>query len=137
MTNTVSIQTQIADDVRDIIGDAFVTGDIEGAIECTIKSTDPGEPVYVYDPDSDTAVDGVAGDGPVVMAVDILPSELPREASEYCSDVLMHYAPAIARADYSMAFSDLELPPAIGRAVIVHQGALTPSYRYLQRHLLA
>lgn len=31
-----------------VIGD--ITCDVEGAIECTIKATEPGNPVYVYDP---------------------------------------------------------------------------------------
>ncbi len=116
-----------------VIGD--VSCDVEGAIEGTIKSTEPGDPVYVYDPDEDRAIDGVAGQGPVMMAVDILPSELPRDASEYFSGVLMEYIPAIAQADYSVPFEELALPPEIKRAVIVYQGELTPDYRYIEKYL--
>lgn len=116
-----------------VIGD--VSCDIEGAIEATVKCTEPGNPVYVYDPFEDRAIDGVAGRGPVILAVDILPSELPREASTYFSSVLMDYVPAIAKADYSVPFEKLNLPPEIKRAVIVYQGELTPDYRYLQEHL--
>jgi saccharopine dehydrogenase (NAD+, L-lysine-forming) len=116
-----------------VIGD--VSCDIEGAIECTVKSTEPGDPVFVYDPFEDRAIDGVEGRGPVVLAVDILPSELPRDASEYFSGVLMEYVPAIAQADYSVPFEELALPPEIRRAVIVYQGELTPGYRYLEKYL--
>jgi alpha-aminoadipic semialdehyde synthase len=116
-----------------VIGD--ISCDIEGAIEGTIKSTEPGEPVFVYDPFEDRAIDGVEGRGPVIMAVDILPSELPRDASTYFSGVLMDYIPAIAQADYAATFEELDLPPAIKRAVIVHQGELTPSYRYLEKYV--
>jgi alpha-aminoadipic semialdehyde synthase len=116
-----------------VIGD--ISCDIEGAIEATVKCTRPGNPVYVYDPLEDRAVDGVSGRGPVILAVDILPSELPREASAYFSSVLANYVPAIARADYSVPFEKLDLPPEIKRAVIVHQGELTPEYRYLEAHL--
>lgn len=116
-----------------VIGD--ISCDIRGAIECTTKATDPGNPVYVYDPAASATVDGVAGSGPVVMAVDILPSELPRESSVYFSGMLAGYVPAIARADYSVAFADLDLPPEIRRALIVHRGELTPDYRYLEKHL--
>ncbi|MBL7065043.1 MAG: hypothetical protein ISS49_12675 [Anaerolineae bacterium] len=117
-----------------VIGD--VSCDVEGAIESTVKCTEPGDPVYVYDPFEDRAIDGFEGRGPVVLAVDILPSELPREASEYFSDVLMQYIPAIAQADYSVPFEELALPPEIKRAVIVYQGELTPDYRYLEEFLL-
>jgi len=116
-----------------VIGD--ISCDIEGAIEGTVKCTDPGAPVFVYDPFKDRAMDGVEGRGPVVLAVDILPSELPRDASETFSSVLMQYVPAIARADYSVPFEELALPPEIKRAVIVYQGQLTPHYRYLERYL--
>ena len=116
-----------------VIGD--ITCDIEGAIEATVKSTDPEDPLYVYDPFEDRAVDGVAGRGPVILAVDILPSELPREASTTFSSVLVDYVPAMAKADYSLDFEELDLPPEIKRALIVHQGELTPDYGYLENHL--
>jgi len=79
--------------------------------------------------------DGYKGRGVVVMAVDILPSELPREASADFADVLMPYIPAIARCDYTVPFEDCELPPEIKRAVIAYQGALTPDYQYIEEHL--
>lgn len=116
-----------------VMGD--ISCDIEGAIEATVKSTDPGDPVYVYDPLEDRAQDGVAGRGPVIMAVDILPSELPREASAYFSSVLKPYVPAIARADYRAPLDALALPPEIKRALIVYQGQLTPAYAHLQEHV--
>jgi alpha-aminoadipic semialdehyde synthase len=116
-----------------VIGD--ISCDLEGAIEATVTCTEPGTPVYVYDPFEDRAVSGVEGRGPVILAVDILPSELPREASTYFSRVLMDYVPAIAKADYAVPFETLDLPPEIKRAVIVHQGTLTPDYRYLADHL--
>ena len=77
-----------------VVGD--ISCDIEGAIESTVKCTEPGEPVFVYDPFGDHATEGFEGEGLLVMAVDILPSELPRDASEYFSGVLMEYVPAIA-----------------------------------------
>lgn len=116
-----------------VIGD--VSCDIEGSVEITVKTTDPGQPVFVYDPLTGAVRDGVEGDGVAVVAVDILPSELPRDASESFSAVLMQYVPAIAAADFSAPFEELALPPEIKRAVIVHRGALTPAYQYLQQYL--
>ena len=118
-----------------VIGD--ISCDIDGAIECTVKATEPGEPNFVYNPLTGDVRDGVEGEGVVVMAVDILPSELPRDASEYFSQVLLPYVPSLARADYSAPFADLVLPAEIKRAVIAHRGELTPSYQYLQQHLQA
>jgi hypothetical protein len=67
--------------------------------------------------------------------VDILPSEMPRDASVDFSAVLREFAPAIARADYTVPFEQLDLPPEIKRAVIVYRGELTPDYRYLEAYL--
>lgn len=116
-----------------VIGD--VSCDIEGSIECTIKATEPGEPCFVYNPATGAATDGCAGDGLVVMAVDILPSELPRDASEEFARVLKDYIPALVAADFDAPFAELNLPAPIKRAVIVHKGELTPDFAYLQRYL--
>lgn len=59
-----------------VIGD--ISCDPNGSVQCTVKATDPGDPVYVYEPATGRIVDGVAGHGPVMMAVDILPAEIPR-----------------------------------------------------------
>jgi alpha-aminoadipic semialdehyde synthase len=116
-----------------VIGD--ISCDVEGAIEITVRSTEPDEPIFVYDPKTGETKDGYEGRGPVIMAVDILPSELPRESSIDFSRVLRAYIPAIAKADFSVPFERLDLPPQIKRAVILHQGQLTPDYRYLERFL--
>lgn len=116
-----------------VIGD--ISCDVEGAIEVTVKSTEPGDPVFVYDPETGQTKDGYEGKGPVIMAVDILPSELPRESSVDFSRVLKAYISAIAKADFSVPFYQLNLPPEIKRAVILQQGQLTPNYRYLEQFL--
>jgi alpha-aminoadipic semialdehyde synthase len=69
------------------------------------------------------------------MAVDILPSELPRDASEDFSRALQPFLPALATADYNVPFAELTLPAAIKRAVITHRGELAPAYAYLSAHL--
>jgi len=112
-----------------VIGD--ISCDIEGAVEVTVKATEPGDPVFVYDPQTGEARDGFEGQGPVIMAVDILPTELPRESSIDFSRVLKRYVPGIATADFSVPFDRLDLPPEIKRAVILYHGRLTPGYRYL------
>ncbi len=116
-----------------VIGD--LSCDIEGAVECTLECTEPGNPVYVYNPEQESISSGVEGTGPVVLAVDILPAELPREASAEFSSCLARFLPSIARADYDVPFERLKLPPEILRAVILHRGRFTPDYTYLQAHL--
>lgn len=114
---------------------ADVTCDVEGSIECNLKSTASDNPVYVYDAFKQTIKDGIEGRGPVILAVDKLPSELPAEATEFFGNALMPYIPELAQVDFSQPFEDLQIPAAFKRAVITHQGSLTPDYRYLQQYL--
>ncbi len=116
-----------------VIGD--ISCDIEGSVECNLKWTEPDNPVYVYDPFEDKAIDGYKGTGPVVLAVDNLPCEIPREASAYFSEVLRPFIPQIAKADYSVDFKRCNLPQPIKDAVIAYHGQLTANYRYIHGFL--
>jgi alanine dehydrogenase len=114
-----------------VIGD--VSCDIEGSVQLTVKETHIDAPVYVYDPDTGSIVDGVAGRGPVVLAVGNLPCELSRESSVAFSAALSPLVPALAAADFSVPYDRLSLPPELRRALILHHGELTPDYAYMQR----
>ena len=116
-----------------VIGD--ITCDVDGAIESTIKATESNDPIYVYDPVTHRAVSGTEGRGPVVMAVEILPSELPRESSAFFSGILKGFLPAVAAADFGRSLETCGLPPELRRAVIAYRGRLTPEYAYLEEHL--
>lgn len=116
-----------------VIGD--ITCDPDGSIECTHKGTEIEDPIFVYNPFTREPNFGHVGEGLLVMAVDILPSELPRESSVAFSNALLKYIPAIATADYKSDFKDLNLPGPIKRAVILHKGMLTPDFEYIRDFL--
>jgi len=118
-----------------IIGD--ISCDVNGAMECTVKCTDIGNPVFVYDPLNDTAIDGYRGTGPVVLAVDNLPAELPVEASGEFSSALIPFIPEIAKADMTVKFEDCRLSDPVKKAMLVYQGRITPDYRYMEKFLAA
>jgi len=116
-----------------VVGD--ISCDVEGAAECTLKCTDSGNPVFVYDPATDRALDGVEGAGPVVLAVDNLPAELPKDSSRVFSEALLPHLPCLASADLSREPASSGLSKTLQRALIVHKGALTADFRYLDAHL--
>ena len=116
-----------------VIGD--VTCDPDGSIECTHKGTEIEDPVFVYNPFTRNPQMGFKGEGLLIMAVDILPSELPRESSIAFSDALFKYVKAIAQADYNVSFEKLELPAPIKKALILHKGELTDDYKYINQYL--
>jgi alpha-aminoadipic semialdehyde synthase len=116
-----------------IVGD--ISCDVEGAIEFTLDCTKPDKPAFTYIVDEDRAAIGVKGDGPVVMSVDNLPAELPRESSTSFSETLLDFVPALARADFTVQFAELELPRELKDAIIVYQGRLTENYQYLTQYI--
>ena len=79
--------------------------------------------------------DGINNKGVIVMAVDKLPSELPREATQFFGEALFPFVKALANADYSKDLDDLEIPEEFKRAVITHKGKLTPDFEYLNQYL--
>lgn len=116
-----------------VIGD--ISCDIDGAIQCTVKSTEPGNPVYIYNPIDSSVNDGVEGIGPVIMAVDNLPCELAEEASNSFSKVLVDFIPDLIKADFNVSFKNLKLPSELRRGMILYKGNLTSEYKYLEKYL--
>jgi len=117
-----------------VIGD--ISADVKGSVEFTEKTTSPDAPVFVYNPFTDSIRDGYEGEGIVIMAVDNLPCELPKESSEAFSEVLLRFVPEIMTADFTTpAFEDVRLPDEIKNAVILYRGKLTPLYRYINKYL--
>lgn len=116
-----------------VIGD--ITCDIEGSVECTVRPTDPGDPIYVYEPQTGQVHNGIAGDGPVIMAVDILPCELPKDSSTHFGQSLRPFMPALAAADFDKPIENSGLPAELQRATIVYKGELTEPYKYLKSEI--
>jgi len=116
---------------------ADLSCDVDGSLESTVKATDADRPVYVYDPASGDTRDGFEGRGPVVLAVDNLPAEFPRDASEHFGDSLFPFLDGLLGADFDAPFEHLSLPAAILGATLTHQGELTPKYRDLEEALVA
>ncbi len=116
-----------------IIGD--ISCDIEGSIEATVKATEPGQPFFTFDPATSKVQDGLDGPGITIMAVDNLPCELPFDSSREFGAALMPFVPVLARTDFSQPLDRLDLPGPVRRALILHQGRLTPEYAYIEGFL--
>lgn len=121
-----SLETRKLDVVCDI------TCDINGAVEFTVKSTESDNPAYMYNPKDDSITDGYSGEGILDIAVDNLPTELPRNSSIEFSNSLHQFIPGIVNADQTKNFDEVDFPPEIKRAVIVYKGNLTDNYKYLE-----
>jgi alpha-aminoadipic semialdehyde synthase len=116
-----------------VVGD--ITCDLNGSIECTTKATQPDDPSYVYDIDKKDIIMGVKGNGPAIMAVDNLPCEVSKSASDAFSKALTPFLPALAKLDTGVAFDQACLPEPIRRAVILWNGEFTPAFSYMKKFI--
>ncbi len=116
-----------------IIGD--ITCDIGGSVQATIKETCPDNPVFIYNTKTGKESDGYKGEGFAVMAVDNLPCEFSKEASDCFSESLMPFMEQMLNNDYSKPINDSDLPDEIKSACIAHQGKLEDEYEYLEEYL--
>ena len=115
------------------IGD--ISCDVEGGVEVTVRISYIERPFFCYDPEEETATDGVKGNGPAILAIDHLPTEIPRDASEYFSNTLLPFVPNIAKANYDGTLDKAGLPEEIKRSAILWKGKFTPNYEYISKYL--
>ena len=117
-----------------VVGD--ITCDPNGSVEATLKGTYIEDPIFVYHPESHSLTSGSEGEGLQVMAVDILPSEMPRDSSMAFSSVLRNFVKDLIHADFNAPAPEATgLPAPLRKALILHKGKLTPDYLYIQNHL--
>ena len=106
-----------------IIGD--VTCDINGSVPTTIRSTSIAKPYYSIDINSMKEIN-LGAKGIAVMAVDNLPSELPRDASEeFGSSVISEILPYLIDKDDGR----------INRATTASKGKFCTLYDYLENFI--
>jgi alanine dehydrogenase len=109
-----------------IIGD--ITCDINGSIPSTKRASTIPDPIYDYDPQSDTDKPAFSNEKYIsVMAIDNLPCELPRSASEeFGRDLIDRVLPLLVGKDKE---------DVIKRATIANNGALTTHFKYLHDYV--
>ncbi|MCK4304645.1 MAG: hypothetical protein KAY24_10450 [Candidatus Eisenbacteria sp.] len=113
-----------------VVGD--ISCDIKGSIEFTLKATNQDVPCFVYEPSTGKPRDGFAGNGPVVMAVDNLPCELPLEATEYFSRTLREFIAEFAKIDLASPGALMELSDPLKKSLIAYQGCLMSPFKYIE-----
>lgn len=103
---------------------ADITCDIRGAIPSTIRATHFQEPFYDYNPFTEKEEKAFSSESNItVMAIDNLPSGLPRESSE-------DFGHNLIKNVFSLVVSG-DPERVIERATIAENGKLTKSFQYL------
>ena len=115
---------------------ADISCDINGSIELTYKTTTQGNPVFTYYPKTETFFDGYEHDGITILAVDNLPTELPKDSSQDFSSLIRDYVYQIAAHGVKDITNHAAIPKEIRQAVITQGGRLTPAFSYLKKYLI-
>jgi len=106
---------------------ADVSCDVDGPIACTLRATTIADPFMGYLPSEHKEVPYTHPGSILVMSVDNLPCELPKDASEGFGEMFMqHVLPAFFNGDND---------GILHRAQITAHGQLTPRFAYLQDYV--
>ncbi|MCB0444673.1 MAG: alanine dehydrogenase, partial [Gelidibacter sp.] len=106
---------------------ADISCDVDGPVASTLRASTIAEPFYGYDAASEKEVAFNAKNAITVMAVDNLPCELPKDASEGFGEMFLnHVIPA---------FFNNDKEHILARAKITENGKLTNRFSYLQDYV--
>lgn len=106
---------------------ADISCDIDGPVASTLRASTIADPFYGYDPQTEQEVAFDAPGAITVMAVDNLPCELPKDASEGFGEMFLeHVLPA---------FFNMDERGILKRAQITAGGKLTARFAYLQDYV--
>jgi len=109
---------------------ADISCDIDGPIPSTVKATTIQDPLYDFNPSDCTLEPPLSDEANVtVMAIDNLPNELPRDASEaFGEQLITHVIPKLATGkEHAM----------LENATIAKNGSLTKTFEYLSEYVKA
>ena len=106
---------------------ADISCDVAGPIACSIRASTIADPFYGYLPSENKEVPYSHPGSIMVMSVDNLPCELPKDASEGFGEMFMeHVVPAFFNGDKD---------GILQRAKIAENGKLTERFVYLQDYV--
>lgn len=107
---------------------ADISCDVDGPVASTLRASTIAEPFYGYNARSESEVPFGTANSIAVMAVDNLPCELPKDASEGFGNMFLdHVIPAFFNGD-----ADGILERA---RMTTHEGTLTDRFSYLQDYV--
>jgi len=106
---------------------ADISCDVAGPIASTLRSSTISEPFYGYNPSTNTEEDIHHPSAIVVMAVDNLPCELPRDASEGFGEMFLK--------NVIPAYYNNDKDGILARAKIAEKGRLADKFKYLNDYI--
>jgi len=113
-----------------------ISADPGGSIEFMNECTSIDEPFCLYDAEQNKDKVTFKGDGVLICSIDNMPTQLPREATDYFGDLLLPHVENIIKNNAKKPFDDKEkekIGPIVAGAVITTNGKLAPNFEYIAK----
>ncbi|KAF2879699.1 hypothetical protein ILUMI_26475 [Ignelater luminosus] len=108
-------------------------GSIEFMNECTTIDT----PFCLYDADRNKDTKSFKGPGVLVCSIDNMPTQIPRESTDFFGDLLFPFTSDILQSVATKPLEEHNFMPTVYGAIIASNGKLTPNFEYIQELRLA
>ncbi|XP_017776130.1 PREDICTED: alpha-aminoadipic semialdehyde synthase, mitochondrial-like, partial [Nicrophorus vespilloides] len=103
-------------------------GSIEFMNECTTIDT----PFCLYDADRNKDTKSFSGPGVLVCSIDNMPTQIPRESTDFFGDLLFPFAQDILKSKAEEPMENHNFCATVEGAIIASNGKLTTNFEYIQ-----
>ncbi|KAL3270243.1 hypothetical protein HHI36_009299 [Cryptolaemus montrouzieri] len=109
-----------------------ISADPGGSIEFMNECTTIDNPFCLYDADWNKDTKSFSGPGVLVCSIDNMPTQIPRESTDFFGDLLFPFAQDILQSNAELPLEKHKFSPAVSGAIIASNGELTPNFEYIQ-----
>ncbi|XP_052756127.1 alpha-aminoadipic semialdehyde synthase, mitochondrial isoform X1 [Galleria mellonella] len=120
-----------------MLGICDISADPGGSIEFMNECTTIDTPFCLYDADRNKDTKSFKGPGVLVCSIDNMPTQLPRESTDFFGDLLFPYTEDILRSDATKPLEEHNFSPVVQGAIITSNGKLTPPFEYINELRMA
>ncbi|XP_025837508.1 alpha-aminoadipic semialdehyde synthase, mitochondrial isoform X2 [Agrilus planipennis] len=116
-----------------MLGICDISADPGGSIEFMNENTTIDTPFCLYDADRNKDTNSFKGPGVLVCSIDNMPTQIPRESTDFFGDLLFPIAKEIIqKSDATRPLEEHSFSPTVKQAIIASNGVLTPDFEYIQ-----
>merc|ERR1719336_687629 len=111
-----------------------ISADPGGSIEFMNECTTIDEPFCLYDADQNKDKKTFKGPGVLICSIDNMPTQLPREATDFFGDLLLPHVENIMKSSADRDFDEAEqkkMGSIVAGSVITTNGRLADKFKYI------
>jgi len=113
-----------------------ISADPGGSIQFMNECTSIDEPFCLYDAEQNKDKKSFKGPGVLICSIDNMPTQLPREATDFFGDLLYPHVENILKSNATKPFDERQqekLGSIVAGSVITTNGKLAPNFEYIAK----